>query len=67
MEKSGLGTHNNRIINVRGYMMTNRANSNGKVGSFEPVLDRGTGTFARDRRAQQQLAPNVHVKHSDLT
>ena len=26
-----------------------------------------TGTCARDRRALQQLALNVHVKHSDLT
>ena len=25
------------------------------------------GTCARDRRALQQLALNVHVKHSDLT
>ena len=25
------------------------------------------GTCARDRRALQQLAMNVHVKHSDLT
>ena len=25
------------------------------------------GTSARDRRALQQLALNVHVKHSDLT
>ena len=25
------------------------------------------GTYARDRRALQQLALNVHVKHSDLT
>ena len=24
-------------------------------------------TYARDRRALQQLALNVHVKHSDLT
>ena len=33
--------------------------------SHFPVPDRGTG--ARDRRALQQLALNVHVKHSDLT
>ena len=26
-----------------------------------------TGTCARDRRALQQLATNVHVKHFDLT
>ena len=26
-----------------------------------------TGACARDRRALQQLALNVHVKHSDLT
>ena len=25
------------------------------------------GTCARDRRALQQIALNVHVKHSDLT
>ena len=25
------------------------------------------GTCARDRRALQQLALNVHIKHSDLT
>ena len=25
------------------------------------------GTYARDRRGLQQLALNVHVKHSDLT
>ena len=30
-----------------------------------PVLDRGTGKGARDRHALQQLALNVHVKHSD--
>ena len=34
---------------------------------FPPVPDRGTGTCARDRRVLQQLALNVHVKHSDLT
>ena len=37
---------------------------------FSPVPDRGTGesgTCARDRHALQQLALNVHVKHSDLT
>ena len=32
---------------------------------FFPVPDRGTGAHAR--RALQQLALNVHVKHSDLT
>ena len=31
------------------------------------VPDRATGTCARDRRALQQLALNVHVKHTDLT
>ena len=25
------------------------------------------GTYARDRRALQQLTLNVHIKHSDLT
>ena len=30
----------------------------------EPVK---TGTCARDRRALQQLALNVHIKHSDPT
>ena len=30
----------------------------------EPVK---AGTYARDRRALQQLALNVHVKQSDLT
>ena len=30
-----------------------------------PVSDRGT--CARDKRALQQLALNVHVEHSDLT
>ena len=33
---------------------------------FYPVPDRGTSK-GRDRRALQQLALNVHVKHSDLT
>ena len=31
----------------------------------DPVPDRGT--CAHDRRALQQIAVNVHVKHSDLT
>ena len=32
-----------------------------------PVPVRGTDTCAHDRRALQQLALNVHVKHPDLT
>ena len=34
---------------------------------FVPVPDRETVTCVRDRRALQQLAMNMHVKHSDLT
>ena len=34
--------------------------------SLPPFLAKA-GTCARDRRALQQLATNVHVKHSDLT
>ena len=33
-------------------------------GTEEPLK---AGTCARDRRALQQLALSVHVKHSDLT
>ena len=32
-----------------------------------PLLPPPLGTCARDRRALQQFALNVHVKHSDLT
>ena len=34
---------------------------------FNKFLLWKAGTCARDRRALQQLALNVHVKHSDLT
>ena len=41
------------------------------MGYTFPVPDRGSeegaGTCARDRRVLQQLALNVHVKHSYLT
>ena len=37
------------------------------IGRCKVPVPAKAGTCARDRRALQQLAMNVHVKHSDLT
>ena len=63
--------HNVHCYTSRGALAGTRNSSMGliKDGSDDPShhLPLSRGICARDRRALQQLALNVHVKHSDLT
>ena len=67
------------LINIMTLLISGSLTPLGEVNRMLHVRDKYTkelvtityfpdrGTCARDRRALQQLALNVHIKHSDLT
>ena len=55
------------IVFALKFLNTNDNNNNNNNFKNPDLSELKTSTCARDRRALQQLALNVHVKHSVLT